>query len=85
MRHLEEDDIVDLMTPTVSGEGGTGVLEGAFSSSEDEKITSGTYVTKERLSESLLTLSMVPKSRWQTLLNLEVIRVRPAPSTLPLP
>lgn len=35
------------------------------------------FVTPEQLSEGLLTLSLMPRSRWQTLLNLDTIRVGP--------
>ncbi len=34
------------------------------------------YTTPDQLTEELLTLSLVPRSRWQTLLNLETIKVR---------
>jgi U3 small nucleolar RNA-associated protein 21 len=34
------------------------------------------YTTPEQLSEGLMTLSLLPRSRWQTLLNLETIKVR---------
>jgi U3 small nucleolar RNA-associated protein 21 len=33
------------------------------------------YTTPEQLSEGLMTLSLLPRSRWQTLLNLETIKV----------
>jgi U3 small nucleolar RNA-associated protein 21 len=33
------------------------------------------YTTPEQLTEGLLTLSLIPRSRWQTLLNLETIKV----------
>lgn len=33
------------------------------------------YTTPDQLSEDLLTLSLMPRSRWQTLLNLETIKV----------
>jgi hypothetical protein len=34
------------------------------------------YTTPAQLSTELLTLSLMPRSRWQTLLNLETIKVR---------
>lgn len=34
------------------------------------------YLTPDQLSGELLTLSLLPRSKWQTLLNLEVIKVR---------
>ena len=33
------------------------------------------YTTPEQLTDGLLTLSLMPRSRWQTLLNLDTIRV----------
>lgn len=39
--------------------------------------TTDVFTTPEQLSEGLLTLSLLPRSRWQTLLNLDTIRVRP--------
>lgn len=33
------------------------------------------YTTPDQLSDGLLTLSLIPRSRWQTLLNLDTIRV----------
>lgn len=33
------------------------------------------YTTPDQLSDELLTLSLMPRSRWQTLLNLETIKV----------
>ena len=33
------------------------------------------YTTPAQLTDGLLTLSLMPRSRWQTLLNLETIKV----------
>jgi len=33
------------------------------------------YTTPEQLSDGLMTMSLLPRSRWQTLLNLETIKV----------
>jgi U3 small nucleolar RNA-associated protein 21 len=41
------------------------------------------YTTPEQLTEGLLTLSLMPRSRWQTLLNLETIRQRNKPKEPP--
>lgn len=38
---------------------------------EDEKL----FETAEQLSEQMITLSSMPKSKWQNLLNLETIKV----------
>lgn len=82
-RHLKEDEIVDITSPTASGEGGVSVIEAAFEKdATDEQDSIGVYTTADQLSEKMLTMSLVPRARWQTLLNLEVIRVCPnLPST----
>jgi len=41
------------------------------------------YTTADQLSESLLTMSLVPRTRWQTLLNLDLIRARNKPKEAP--
>lgn len=75
-RHLKEEDIADLSSPTTSGEGGVGILEAAFDTGAgDEDESSGIYTTMDQLSDKILTMSLVPKTRWQTLLNLELIKV----------
>lgn len=74
-RHIEDSDIVDLSMPTISGEGGVGIIDGALAGDDDEEEETGVYHTADQLSEKLLTMSMVPRTRWQTLLNLDVIRV----------
>jgi U3 small nucleolar RNA-associated protein 21 len=76
-RHLKEEEITDISSPTASGEGGTGVIEAAFNTDDVEEPgdSTGVYTTAEQLSEKLLTMSLVPRARWQTLLNLDVIKV----------
>lgn len=37
------------------------------------------FTTPDQLSEDLVTLSLMPRSKWQTLLNLETIKVRLRP------
>ena len=41
------------------------------------------YTTPDQLADSLLTLSLMPRSRWQTLLNLETIQARNKPKEAP--
>lgn len=83
-RHMKEEEIVDITSPTVSGEGGTGVIEASFETDpETEEDSTGVYTTADQLSEKLLTMSLVPRARWQTLLNLDVIRVYYFPALTP--
>lgn len=41
------------------------------------------YTTPDQLSEGLLTLSLLPRARWTTLLNLETIKARNKPKEPP--
>ncbi|KAJ2723736.1 rRNA-processing protein utp21 [Coemansia sp. Benny D115] len=55
-------------------------------SSEDnsgEESDSGLYMTAEQLTDNMVTLSSLPKSKWQTLLNLATIKKRNAPERAP--
>ena len=47
---------------------------------EDENVPAPSV---DQLASDLLTLSLVPKARWQTLLNLDVIRERNKPKDAP--
>lgn len=78
----EETGIIDLTSATtsltpVSALAGADVVETTIS----EASAVGSNV--DQLSSSLLTLSLLPRSRWQTLLNLETIRARNKPIAPP--
>lgn len=85
-RLIQEDEITPAIAPTSSGESGQGLIDAAFeeSQSEDDEETSFNATTStDQLSLDMLTLSMVPKSRWQTLLHLDTIRQRNKPKEPP--
>ena len=82
IRRINEEDIPTLeeALPSVSGlsgRGGEGILEGAFGEDENEvdEDISGVS-TVDQLSEDLLTLSLQPRTKMWSLLNLEAIRRR---------
>jgi U3 small nucleolar RNA-associated protein 21 len=89
LRHINEDDeIPEIGVPTVQGvSDNIGTLAERCQTLEltdvemEELEQVGApdpvdvFVTPEQLSEGLLTLSLMPRSRWQTLLNLDTIRV----------
>lgn len=90
-RHMKEEDIVDLALPSSSGEGGVSIIDSALNdvSLDDEdgandEVDSGVYISKDQLSEKMLTLSLVPKTRWQTLLHLDLIKQRNKPTSAPV-
>jgi U3 small nucleolar RNA-associated protein 21 len=83
-RQITEDDIATVTAPTASGEGGVAVVEAATANNvEDEEFDETTVPIMDQLSEKITTLSLVPKSRWQTLLHLDVIRARNKPKEAP--
>ena len=88
-RLIKEDEITSANPPTSSGESGEGLISAAFEDSEadssDESTEYNTQATTDQLSHDLLSLSLVPRSRWQTLLHLDTIRQRNKPKEPPKP
>ncbi|RDA86966.1 hypothetical protein CP532_6740 [Ophiocordyceps camponoti-leonardi (nom. inval.)] len=85
-RQISEDEIGHVSAPTASGEGNQGLLEGAFEEEEQEDAAADNAIvapTMEQLSPDLMTLSSVPKTRWQTLLHLDLIKQRNKPKEPP--
>ncbi len=92
-RLIRENEIIDIVAPTTSGEGGQHLISAAFSDHEDDGDEQGEdpdgllYAsfdhTIEQLSSDLITLSLVPKSRWQTLVHLDAISQRNKPKDPP--
>jgi U3 small nucleolar RNA-associated protein 21 len=83
-RQIRDDDIATVTAPTASGEGGVAVVEAAAAEDpEEEDLDETTVPIMDQLSDKITTLSLVPKSRWQTLLHLDVIRARNKPKEAP--
>ncbi|KAI1102280.1 WD domain-containing protein [Jackrogersella minutella] len=83
-RQISEQSIRQIAGPTASGEGGQGVLEAAFEEEpfqEDEDDIA--LPNLDQLSADMMTLSLVPRSRWQTLLHLDLIKQRNKPTEAP--
>ncbi|RYP25098.1 hypothetical protein DL767_008493 [Monosporascus sp. MG133] len=83
-RQISESAVQHVAGPTASGEGGQGLLEAAFqedaSVEEDDAIAAPDL---DQLSAEMMTLSLVPRSRWQTLLHLDLIKQRNKPKEAP--
>lgn len=82
-RQISEKDVVTISAPTVSGENNEGMLEGAFEDAEEDADDEIVAPSVDQLSSDLMTLSLVPKSRWQTLLHLDLIKERNKPTEAP--
>ncbi|KZT26384.1 Utp21-domain-containing protein [Neolentinus lepideus HHB14362 ss-1] len=80
---LSDEDVVDVVLPSMHGteeEEGIGSLA-ALSAPRD--LPKDVFVTAPQLEGDLVTLTLLPRSRWQTLLNLEVIQQRNKPKEPP--
>lgn len=84
-RQISEKEIGQISGPTTSGEGGQGLVEAAFEddSKEGEEEDGVAAPELDQLSADMVTLSLVPKSRWQTLLHLDLIKKRNKPTEAP--
>ena len=83
-RQIGEDEIVRAIGPTASGEGGQNLIDAAFERDDIEDGMRDTAAASlDQLSRDIVTLSLVPKSRWQTLLHLDDIRQRNKPKEPP--
>lgn len=82
-RHISENEIAEITAPTVSGEGGHGLIDGAFENEADDAEDVAPALSLDQLSNDMMTLSLVPKSRWQTLLHIDLIKQRNKPTEAP--
>ncbi|PYH92773.1 Utp21-domain-containing protein [Aspergillus ellipticus CBS 707.79] len=82
-QNVDDGTITDVGVPTSSGENGPGVIEAAFSEETGQCEEEGPLPSIEQLSEDMVTLSVVPKSKWQTLLNLNLVKERNKPKEPP--
>ncbi|CCD27133.1 rRNA-processing protein UTP21 NDAI_0J02410 [Naumovozyma dairenensis CBS 421] len=81
-RSINEEEFEKLLLPNGSLSGNETLLSGAFDDSiqeEDSGMDLNMYSSLEQINESLLTLSMGPRNKMKTLLNLDVIRERSKP------
>jgi U3 small nucleolar RNA-associated protein 21 len=83
-RQISEKEVATVDGPTLSGEGNQGMLEGAYEEQGDDQEDPNVVAPNiEQLSSDMTTLSLVPKSRWQTLLHLDMIKERNKPTEAP--
>lgn len=75
-QQIEEDSIAEISAPTASGEGGVAAIEAAFTENDNDQKTDGPVISAEQLDTNMMTLSITPKNKWQTLLHLDLIKVR---------
>ncbi|KAA8570237.1 hypothetical protein EYC84_002550 [Monilinia fructicola] len=61
-RHISEKEIASIAAPTVSGEGGHNVLDGAFQDDDELAEDAAPALSLDQLSKDMMTLSVVPKT-----------------------
>jgi U3 small nucleolar RNA-associated protein 21 len=88
-RQISSADVASIDTPSASTEGAQGLVASAFDSAQDEEQLEAEYggstASVEQISDNLLTLSLVPRNQWQTLLHLDLVRQRNKPKEPPKP
>lgn len=82
-RQITEDEVATMSAPTASGEGGSALVDAAAEEEPEEEEDETTVPVMDQLSAGITTLSLVPRSRWQTLLHLDIIRARNKPKEAP--
>ncbi|KAJ1645421.1 rRNA-processing protein utp21, partial [Coemansia asiatica] len=85
-RTTDKGDVSLVALPTSAGLANSeeDVEEGAGTEGiEADNKDAGVYVAAEQLTDNMVTLSSLPKSKWQTLLNLSTIKKRNAPERAP--
>lgn len=86
-RHIDEENFMKVQLPNASIQGNESLLAGAFADdNESQDLFNGsldTYDSVDQINDQLITLSLGPRSKMQTLLNLDVIRARAKP-TVPI-
>ncbi|KAI6045674.1 Utp21 specific WD40 associated putative domain-containing protein [Pisolithus marmoratus] len=81
-RSISEEDLADVPMPLMQGEIEDETLEALTALTMEDKPVD-VFSTPPQLDGDLVTLTLLPRSRWQTLLNLEVIEQRNKPKEPP--
>ncbi|KAL5630016.1 hypothetical protein BROUX41_001622 [Berkeleyomyces rouxiae] len=82
-RQISEQEIAVMAAPSASGEGNAALLEAALEDGADVEAPGVVVPAVDQLSSDMMTLSLVPKARWQTLLHLDLIKQRNKPKEAP--
>ncbi|KAI9571311.1 Utp21 specific WD40 associated putative domain-containing protein [Boletus coccyginus] len=82
LRTVSEKDIAEVSMPLMQGEVEDDVLETLTGLTMEDKPVD-IFSTPPQLDGDLVTLTLLPRSRWQALLNLEVIQQRNQPTEPP--
>lgn len=73
--HIDETAVVSNVASVTSTESGSGMVDAALITDMDVEDQDKTAISFEQLDRDMTTLSIVPRATWQTLINLDVVRV----------
>ncbi|RDW93222.1 rRNA-processing protein UTP21 [Aspergillus mulundensis] len=82
-RNLNVDSLLEADLPSSAGEGGVGLIEAAFRQDDEDRGGDGPISYTGQLSREMLTLSAIPKNKWQTLVYMDLIKERNMPKEPP--
>ncbi|EKM55193.1 uncharacterized protein PHACADRAFT_120318 [Phanerochaete carnosa HHB-10118-sp] len=82
---IMDDKVAEVALPSVQGEAEEEALDALSALTVNDSVPPDVFVTPPQLDGELVTLTLLPRSRWQTLLNLEVITQRNKPKEPPKP
>lgn len=83
-RQIEESDFSSVLLPNVSGDGGSTMIEGALDDGPAEDVDlNEIYHSVDQIDSDLLTLSVGPRAKYQTIFHLDTIKQRNKPKEAP--
>ncbi|GEQ69511.1 hypothetical protein JCM33374_g3183 [Metschnikowia sp. JCM 33374] len=84
-RHIEESEFCTAFLPSVSGNGGSLMIDGALDgpTPDDELDINQIYHSVDQIDKDLVTLSVGPRTRYETILHVDTIKQRNKPKEAP--
>ncbi|KZV81337.1 Utp21-domain-containing protein [Exidia glandulosa HHB12029] len=82
LRTVDEEEVVDVLVPSVQGQAEEDALEALANLALNDS-NQTVFDSPDQLSGELVTLTLLPRAKWQTLLNLDVISQRNKPKEPP--
>lgn len=77
--HIDESALESNTTAVASIELEAGLVDAAFTQEADDEGQDKSVTSFEQLDQDMMTLSIVPRAAWQTLVNLDTVRVSLTP------
>ncbi|CCF56015.1 hypothetical protein KAFR_0A05800 [Kazachstania africana CBS 2517] len=82
-RSINEEDFVKMLLPNASVSGNATILAGALDEALEDENNATSYQSMEQINDELVTLSLGPRNKMNTLLHLDIIKQRSKPTEAP--